>query len=216
MGISITAAADYTDLTTLSAVKDALGVSDGTRDATIRRLIAAASRAIESYTQHSYARQSYDETLQGEDHPILILTQTPIRAVTEVLADGSAVTDYAIHDADAGLLYREAGWATGAWVGWAIEPDYIPGTGQMLYVISYEAGYYCPGHPDNELPTHIEEACISTVKAWYEHIERESGTESMEIGDFKISYGVERFSETATSEFGLPAMARSMLSRRAL
>lgn len=214
MGISITQAADYTDLTTLETIKETLQITDSSRDGTIARLIQSASRAIESYTQHAYARQTYEESLTGEDHPILILQETPIRAVSSVVAEGSPITDYTIHDSEAGMLYREAGWATGAWIGWSVEPDRIPGTAEMIYVVTYEAGYYCPGHPDRDLPTNIEQACIETVKAWFEHIERASGTQTMEIGDFKISYGIERFSETATAEFGLPAMARSLLSRR--
>jgi hypothetical protein len=145
-----------------------------------------------------------------------MLTMTPIVSVTEILCDSSPVTDYEIHDAAAGTLYRQVGWTQSAWVGWDSERYTIPGTGQKMYVVTYEAGYYLPGQTDRNLPHHIEQACIETVVDWYRGSKRDSQVKSKKVGDLAITY---QDAPTATQDEGvtirLPVGARALLSRRA-
>lgn len=212
MGVTVTVAADSKHLTTTAAVKGVLGVSAARFDAELERLIGAATSAIEAYVEHVYARQTYEESVNGSAHPMLMLTNTPIVSVTGIVCESSPIEDYSIHDADAGVLYRAAGWLMSAWVGWGAESQgRMQGTGEKIYTVTYEAGYITPGLPDPDLPAHIEQACIETVVDWYSSAKRDSAVKSKKVGDLSISY---KGADEMTTSDRLPAGARALLSRR--
>jgi len=215
MAVTVSVAAESTDLTTVAAVKDSLGVASRKFDASISRLITAATSAIHAFVGHIYARQTYIETVNGSGHPILLLTNTPIISVTEIICDSSPVTDYEIQDANSGMLFRRQGWDLDAWSGWATTPYRIPGTGGLPYTVTYEAGYITPGLPDADLPPHIEQACIETVVDWYRSSKRDSAIQSKKVGDLSITYKSPAPNQQASpDDFRLPAGARALLSRR--
>ncbi len=210
MAVTVTTPAESTALTTTAAVKSALGVSSSKFDTTIDRLISAATSAIVEYVGHVYAKQTYVETVNGAEHPMLMLTNTPIVSVTIILCESNPVTDFTIQDAEAGILYRSMGWMQSAWVGWGVEPVAIHDTGDLIFTVTYEAGYVTPGLPDPDLPAHIEQACIETVVAWYKGQRRDRSVKSKKVGETTIVYDDQMDYGAA----GLPAVARSMLSRR--
>ena len=217
MSVTVLTAAESTHLTTTAAIKGVLGVSSVKFDAELTRLIGAATSAIEEYVQHIFAKQTYVERVNGSSHPMLMLTQTPIVSVTTVLCDSSPVTDFEIHDAKTGVLYRQAGWSAAAWVGWGTSGDSqrIQGTGELIYTVTYEAGYVTPGLPDPDLPSHIEQACIETVVDWYRSSKRDSAVKSKKVGDLAIAYKSLAAGEMDPESMRLPAGARALLSRRA-
>ena len=210
MAVTVKTPAAVTALTTVSAVKDSLGVSSSKFDKVLTRLIAAATDAIQEYVGHVYAKQTYTETVSGTGHPILMLTNVPIVGVPLVISDSSPVTDFEVRDALVGTLYRKTGWAHGEWVGWYTEPRRIPGTGDLNFSVEYEAGYVMPTEEDRDLPAAIEQACIETVVAWYKRRSRDTGVKSKKVGDLNISYG----DGGEESSLSIPASARALLSRR--
>lgn len=212
MGVTVSVPAESTHLTTTSAVKGVLGVSSVKFDAEMERLIGAATDAIEDYVQHVFARQTYVETVNGSGHPMLMLTNVPIVSVSSILCESAAIEDYSIHDANAGILYRSAGWLESAWVGWDTQ-SHGPrqGTGEKIYTVTYEAGYVTPGLSDPDLPKHIEQACIETVVDWYRSSRRDSAIKSKKVGDLAISY---KGAEEMGASDRIPAGARALLSRR--
>jgi len=216
MALTVKTAASERKLTTLSALKDTLALTDDSKDAFLSRLISAASDAIEKYVNHIFARQTYTETVRGQDHPILMLTNTPIISIASVLCEGEPVTDYVIDDAEIGTLYREVGWIRSAWIGWAIEPFVIQGTSTPLYTIEYQAGYLLPGEADATLPAAVEQACLITCADWFTKSAQGTGNiKSKKVGDLSIEY-----QDTAEGKFAsvdvhaIPAAARSLLSVR--
>jgi hypothetical protein len=212
MGVTVSVAAESTDLTTTAAVKGVLGVSSTKFDAELSRLIGAATSAIEEYVQHVFAKQTYVESVNGSAHPMLMLTNVPIISVTSIICDSSPIEDYSIHDADAGILYRSAGWLMNAWVGWgATQETPRQGTGEKIYTVTYEAGYVTPGLTDPDLPKHIEQACIETVVDWYRSSKRDSAVKSKKVGDLAISY---KGAAELSLDDRLPPGARALLSRR--
>lgn len=212
MSITVTTPAEQTSLTTVAAVKAALGVASSKFDAELTRLIAAATSAIETYVGHVYAQQTYEEGVVGSDHPMLMVTNVPVVGTPVVLSGGSPVTDFEVRDAAAGVLYRQVGWAAGDWVGWETEPVAQHSTGELTYYVTYVAGYVLPGQPDADLPGHIEQACIETVVAWYRGAKRDPSVASKKVGDLTITY---QDTEVPTAAaLGLPPMARALLSRR--
>lgn len=165
MAVTVTVAAEKTELTTVQAVKAALGVSSSRFDKVLHRLIGAATDAIEEYVGHVFAKQTYEETVKGSGNTILMVTNVPIIGTPTVLTDSSPIIDFTVEDPEAGMLYRRSGWAVGDWVGWAAEPVVIHGTAERNFTVTYEAGYVLPGEEDRTLPKSIEQACINAVVA---------------------------------------------------
>jgi hypothetical protein len=121
------------DLVELEAVKRKLGLAstDTTKDQLLADLITEGSAEIVDYFGEEIARAQYQETMFGTDRDLLVLSRRPVELglVTATIA-GTAVTDFSVHDAEAGLLFREDLWPRDA------DPD---------VVVTYYAGYLLPG-----------------------------------------------------------------------
>jgi|OpeIllAssembly_1097287.scaffolds.fasta_scaffold60789_3 hypothetical protein len=214
MAVTVITPATSLNMTTLSAVKDALGISDNDSeyDAVLIRLIAAASSALVEYSGKNFARQTYSETTTGNDGPILTLSNVPIVSVTSVIVDSEPVVDFVIQDKNTGVLYREAGWQMYAWVGWSIEPYVIPGTEELNITIQYVAGYIMPGTINYDLPQSYEEACIRTVVAWYKQDQRGGiDVKRRRVGELEIEYF-----DQGRMAYALPPDARSLIGKSAV
>jgi hypothetical protein len=157
--LTVTGAAEGTDLTTLAAVKADLGLSGTEDDALLADLINRASAMIMSYCGRAFAREALSETFRPSCRlPNLMLARRP------VVSDGLAVTeagetlasaDWEL-DARSGLLYRLDG-ADGR-IDWPA----------AKIVVTYAAGYILPGTAGADLPADIEQACLSIVKGlWF-------------------------------------------------
>jgi|OpeIllAssembly_1097287.scaffolds.fasta_scaffold00063_15 hypothetical protein len=220
MALTVKTPATERDLTTVSAVRDAIGITDDSFDPFLEQLIHAVSDAIERYTNRIYARQTYVETLRGHDHPILLVGQTPILSVVSVLCESQVVVDYVIDDAEIGSLYREAGWFRSAWVGWDVEASVIHGTEGPLYTVEYQAGYILPGEPNCTLPYSIQQAAVITASDFMMKSVRGGGDiKSKKVGDLVIEY--QETAERASTQAGIkieaiPSTARALLSVRVL
>jgi hypothetical protein len=218
MALTIKTPAAERDLTTVSAVREALGVTDDSLDPFLEKLIHAVSDAIERYSNRIYARQTYTETVRGADHPALLLSQTPIISVASVLCDGEPITDYVVEDPDVGTLYREVGWYRSAWIGWDVEPATIHGTETVLYTVEYTAGFLLPGESGATLPASIEQAAIITASDFLMKSTRGGGDiKSKKVGDLVIEY--QENADRASTQAGvrieaLPSAARALLSVR--
>jgi hypothetical protein len=198
----------YRSLTTAAAVVARLGL--GSTPAYMAQLVLAASGAIERYCGRIFAQQTYDETVNGNDHDVLLLTHAPIVGTPTITADGSPVVDFSIEDAKAATLYREVGWARAAWVGWndSIETDRMASR-YPRFVVSYTAGYDMPEDNTPTLPPDIEEAAIMTTMQWYRAEKRGTDVKSKKVGDLVLTYG-----GSGEDHYGIPAMARALLPRR--
>lgn len=215
MAVTVTTPASATDLTTLSAIKDALQLEVDTFDAMLQRLISAATDTISQYAGRVYARQSYQEIVAGTNWPNLALTHTPIVGTPTIIIDSEPVTDFSVQDAEAGILYRQLGWDKKAWVGWMVEQYTLPSTEELNITVDYTAGYLLPGEDDRDLPFDVEQACITTVCDWYRRHQRGGGdVQSRKVGDLSITY---RDAVTnGGSPMAIPPDARALISRRVL
>lgn len=209
MAVTVTTPAEFTALTDVSAVKNALGVSSSKFDKALTRLIAAATNAIEEYVGHVFAKQTYTESVAGSAHPVLLLTNVPIIGTPLVTCESSPIEDFEVRDPLVGSLYRRAGWAQASWVGWDAEPRRYLGTAELNFHVVYDAGYYMPGEEDRNLPAMIEQACVETVVAWYKRSSRDPALKSKKVGDLNLTYG-----DSGSSTQAIPPSARAMLSRR--
>ena len=151
-------------------------------------------------------RQVYAETVPAYDSRVLMLSRTPIRAVTRIFDatdTGTAValtsTEYSVDDAHAGFLARESRW----WPWTApkrveLSEYRLPGTEAPSWYVSYEAGYVGVNGTTSTiggttstgrtLPEDIEEAVIRKITEWYLGRRANPAVKSKSVGDLAISY----------------------------
>jgi len=157
--LTVLTAATETKLVELSEVKTRLGITSSGDDALLDLLIADASSAIERYLGRSLGRQRYSETIGSDGAVEMMLSRHPVEPGTWTIVDDDSetVSDVVLHDAEAGILFRDAGWwsrergfaagfrSTQPGVGRFGEDVSLPGAEAPDYTAEYWAGYLLPG-----------------------------------------------------------------------
>lgn len=149
-----------TALTTVAAVRAELKLTTEAHDLALERLIADATAAIEARLDRVCARRKLRETLAGVDDTILQLAMPPVAHVARVTCRGEVVTDYEVSDANAGHLYREAGWASREAYRSLLSESPMPGHGPRDWGIEYFSAWFLPG--DNYGPVTTIAAVAAT------------------------------------------------------
>lgn len=191
MAVTVTVPADDTLLTTVDAVIAQLGQSVAADADLVEAAVRWASDFAASYCDRIFAKQSYSETVRGYGGNRLMLTHRPITAVASVTYRGTALTDYSIDDAGAGMLYREQGWywTATSFMG-SLVGDPIPGSEQPTYTVVYTAGWDLPSAGDDRtLPYDIEAAAIELAKSFYLDRKRNPALIGKRVGDLGLNYG---------------------------
>lgn len=180
-------------LTTWETMQAELGLS-GTSDQTvIERLINAASEEIERVAQRHFEYVAgHAERVAGHGTNLLIVSHAPIRSVAAIdYIDGAglvshsyASTEYAIHDAKAGLVAWTGGtdvlrgnvsgwpWTADA-AGDTIRGEPLPGSERKALRVVYDGGWVTPEQARantgmaRDLPYDLEQACIIAVASWW-------------------------------------------------
>lgn len=120
-------------IVSLADTKAHLNITTSTDDEELRRTIAVASEAAESYCNRVFRRQTVTEYHDGGKQAVL-LRQAPVLSITTVVENGTTLTstDYTA-DLNAGLVYRGSAAAPWQWY-----------YGIQVVVITYVAGYTDP------------------------------------------------------------------------
>jgi hypothetical protein len=84
-------AAGPSDLTTLAALKDWLGVASDTTDALLQRLLSQVSVAIQNNINRQFATQAYSESRSGVGGRRMQAANYPLLTVSSVTVDGLAI-----------------------------------------------------------------------------------------------------------------------------
>lgn len=178
------------DLATLATVKAALGITDGTEDATLPPLISSASAAIAGYCNRVFIEEDVEETLRpcGRQHE-LMLARYPVSNVGSVTEDDDVVapSGYEV-DLAIGIISRLFGDRGGYWSGGKI-------------VVAYKAGY-----PIAEVPAGLVQAVIMLVSHYRSTAARDPLLRAEETTD------VERLEYFIPTTAGLPAPVEVLLS----
>lgn len=195
-------------LTTFEAVEGELGLQAGSNRELLARLVGVASDACEGYCGRSFARATVtSERVRAYGTQRLLLKRTPVVSVTSVVRDGVTLdaTGYYLDNADAGILFRAAGWS---WTAAELEAASAPlqaGTEEGDFLVTYVGGYVLPwdASATRTLPYDVEGACILGVVQLYrdrgKYASLETETEAQENASWR---GV-----------ALPKPARSLLNR---
>lgn len=171
MGVTITSAASSQALTTIARIKTELGISGSGDDSLLTDLVLDASDYIVRYCGRTFVKETVTETLPSSGGVFLVLSRRPISSISEIRFSGDVVdsSDYEIHEADSGIVYRSNGWSSTQATYQSITLREMPSTGQNLYAVDYVAGYTTRAMDAvyYDLPLSVERACIELAKQWY-------------------------------------------------
>lgn len=163
-------------LTTLSAVKDELRISeaDTTYDTPLERYIQSVSAAFETLCDRKFHfGAGIVEKVPGYGTRLVVLSRRPVVSVSSVVVDGATLSsgDYELHDAEAGLLYRSCGWPWTASTQASATYYQVPGTEERSIAVTYTGGYVTPVQATAQLPRtlpyDLEQLCIDGVVALF-------------------------------------------------
>ncbi len=156
--IEVVKAARDTKLTLLATLKTRLELTVVSHDAVLTDFIETASIDISNLLLNRRrivtARADFLETCPAFGDQTLQLSRCPIAAVSSVVFDSSAVTDYLVYNKEAGQLFRELGWSwTAKSTGWNRYTEHLPrllyydpasGSETPDYAVTYTAGWILP------------------------------------------------------------------------
>lgn len=220
MALVVTTAVDQSEkrLVTLAKTKARLGISVTTYDTKLTEIIDEVSQLIVDYLGYDLAKQTYTETLAGNQRPYLLLARLPIVSVTSVSYQGVAVSDTSIADAYAGILYREDGWTRVSPSTSRLVHDGHPGFEPLDWSIVYTAGYTLPlgSEPDTSaefmLPLSLRTAVYDTIQFIYQDSVKDSGLRSRSVGGAD-GISEEYFAGSEIGVSGIPMSIEKTLSR---
>jgi hypothetical protein len=151
-------------LTSLVTVTDRIGLESSGDDALLGRLIASASRAIESSCFRSFDRVVGDTFTTGAEHQEINLPRYPVESVSKIELKESG---------DGAWLTITPGYSL---IGNILAFDSIQGTWAQLVRVTYTGGYVTPGEPlapgQQPVPSDLENACVEQVVYWYQNRNR--------------------------------------------
>jgi hypothetical protein len=173
--LTVLTPAQATDLTTLAAVKSALGIEDSKDNAWLSLQISVASQMIADYLNTVEAddgtvtlgQETLAETyrvrhsrylsrrLDSERTQYLVLSRRPVASITGIVQDGATLDQDEYEVDGAGVLKHLASDRPTDWNGNKV-------------VVTYVAGWLLPGQEGRNLPPDIESACVDLVKMnWF-------------------------------------------------
>ena len=160
------------DLTVLADAKLWLGIVPNTDDATLTRLITAASVFVANYVGRSIPSQAYVERRNGSGGRVMVTKNRPITAVSSLVIDSKSIP----LSADNAVL--QSGYGFDDSKIWLVGYSFSHAIGNV--VLSYTAGY-------TTVPLDVAQACIDLVALKYRGKGR-IGETSKNINGMVVSY----------------------------
>jgi len=165
-----------TALTTLAKAKEELGITDTASDALITKLIDRASSVIASYCDRVFGYAVLSELFRyapitgfaRANWRTLRLSRWPLVSLTSV-TDGDGLVSPTLYESETGptfsFVHRILNSERSFWT-------------QPPFTVVYTAGWNLPNDTSPNLPSDVEEVCLSMVRsAWY----RRQGDPSVQI-----------------------------------
>ena len=144
-------------LTTLPALKAALGMSDEdiSSDSLLIQLINRASTSVERALGRKLRRSDYVERLKGTGSQYLLVEHYPIVHVASIKQAGEEI-DPGLYDiatqGNAGVICKDDGWT---YYGYPQGLTGDPVTGSRNIEVKYTAGYILPWEATEEEPSDL-------------------------------------------------------------
>lgn len=183
-------------LTTLSTVKDELGITGTGSDDYLKRQINHLSDLFIEATGREYHRvDGHTESVKSHGDTRLMSKRRPVLAINSIDIDGTTVdsANYEIEDAEKGYIrLKDDFWeSTGVAI---VKVRQYTQYYEILADLDIDAGYVTPEQVSQgtfstrTLPGNIEHAVISAVATKYRRKGAPAGIDSEQIGDASISY----------------------------
>ena len=178
-------------LTDLASLKTHLGITTTDADDQLTDAILAASDAVATHIGYAPLQQTYRETVAGFGSRTLMLSRTPVTAVsalyygtTGLLVDPAS---YVIDNAEAGFIVRDQGFPWSAGVEWDLEGHVAPRSEKKVFIVEYTAGWtFSTG--SHTLPNDLEHAALECAKSLYLGRKRDGTIASRTVGDLSVTY----------------------------
>lgn len=212
MSITVTTPATFTDLTTIAVMERELDLNDTALWALLGDLIKQATFQIQKFTGRVFAHEVVTEGLPGTGTPVLLVTRTPIRSITQITINGTDLpsTEYTIDDTETGSILLHTDSTPPAPQVWPLSAHVVSGLSLFPLLnmesnnvsIQYEGGYKMPGEAGRDLPYDLERACLDLCKTFYLERGENPRTIEQKVGDS---------SETLGANSGIPPHVLSRL-----
>jgi len=162
------------DLTTLSDVKDYLGITTSDEDDQLEVLITAVSDFIKNETGREIVETEYKEKIDGNRNEAIVLTQYPVISVEKLTVDDEEITDYYLYKENA-VIKREA-----IFDDWDEHRSYYFPEGKQNIVVEYTAGY-------EDVPLDIQKAVWDIIQSTRKS-KKYAGLSKYAIGDESMTF----------------------------
>ena len=140
-------------------------------------MISAASAAIESYCDRTFAQATYTEIQDGYDLRWMYLPNTPIASITSgtILLDDQDTISFdstdVQFDASSGKL-QLAPWSDAGYGAWPC--------GFQRITVVYVGGY-------DQIPEDVQQACINVVLGMHSTSAKDPSKKSEKLGDYSYT-----------------------------
>lgn len=187
-------------LTTLEAVKTAIGLTDEEcdtqTDAALVQLINAASAWLETQLGRKLRKSTYTQLCAGTGTQSLVLEHYPILSIDHIrdTATGEDVTGYDFsEDGEIGVVFRGYGWTYRGHTG-GLSCDFI--APKRYLSVKYTAGYVLPKDATKEepatLPADLEAVVWNMVaQQWAIAENNAAGLSAFSISDVSWTFDKE-------------------------
>jgi hypothetical protein len=189
--LTVTTTSTSAALTSVDALKTRLGITTTSEDGLLSDAIDSASDAVATYIGYYPLRQSYRETIAGFGARTMMVSRTPLTAVsaiyygsTGLLADPNS---YVIDNTEAGFIVRDQGFPWSAGVEWDLDAHIAPRSERKIFIVDYTAGWTFSTGP-HTLPNDLEHAALECAKSLYLGRKRDGTVASKSVGDLSITY----------------------------
>lgn len=179
-------------LTTVATLESELNIAAASATTLCELYIHVASRAIATYLGRTLDKgTAVAEYYAGSGTEFLTLRRPPLVSITSIAYDGTTLDSdtYAIHDADAGILYRSAGWIKALPSTGDVSGTVAHDLGERRYLVTYAGGWITPAMAGTrDLPHDLEMACIMTASSLYRNRGRDRAIVSETVGSASVDY----------------------------
>lgn len=147
------------DLCALADVKAFMGKTDSNADATLGRIITAATDWIQSITNRTFSQQTFSEIRDGSGNSEMLLSNPPVSAMLSLAVNAVAIS---AQTADGQPGYFISNQET------LVLSGYVFTRGRKNVRLSYTGGYAT-------VPFAVAQACIELVQSTYQRGQRGGG-----------------------------------------
>lgn len=201
-------------LTTLTAVRNKLRLTDFSQDVILEDLINEVSDTfVEVCGRKFHYEAGIVEKVKGQGTTLIVVNRTPIISIASITVNGTVLdaSGYSIDNAEAGTIFRGTGWTWTNRFAAGVTYDAYPGSEEKSIAVTYTGGWVTPAQAAADLTLTrnmtyaLERLCIDAVVASY----RDFGVNQ--------SITVEKFQGASATferdEFGLPPTVTKGLRR---